>query len=94
MRAHVIIGLATSIIGFLHAATLVADLGAPGAVAGGALALAPGALAFFLLMAHTGIGLQLRDEKLKNRPRKRGLHRLTATLIAVCVAVHVIALRL
>ena len=94
MKAHVAIGLATSVIGFLHTATLVADLGAPGAVAGGAIALAPGAFAFFVLVAHTGIGLQLRDERLKDRPRKRRLHRLTASLIVIGVAAHVLALRL
>ena len=84
MQAHVAIGLATSVIGFLHTATLIADLGAPGAVAGGAIALAPGAFAFFVLVAHTGIGLQLRNERLKDRPRKRGLSELHGSWNTAC----------
>jgi hypothetical protein len=94
IRAHVAIGLGTSVIGFFHAATLVAELGSPGAVAGGAAALAPGAFAFFVLVAHTGIGLQLRDERSRDRPRKRRLHRITASLIVIGVAAHVVALRI
>lgn len=94
MRFHVALGLSTSGIGFVHTITIVTELGSPGAVTGGAIALAPGALAFFVLMAHTGIGLQLRNERLKDRPRKRSLHRFTAAAIALAVAVHVLALRL
>ena len=61
-------------------------------VAGGMVALAPGALAFFVLFAHAGLGLQLRSEKLKDRAKKRRAHLATATIIFVAVVVHVIAL--
>jgi hypothetical protein len=41
IRTHVAFGLATSAMGFGHTIMIVPDLGSPGAVAGGALALAP-----------------------------------------------------
>lgn len=52
-----------------------------------------GALTFFILIAHSGIGLQLRREKLKDRVAKRRLHRITAISIVLAAALHVIMLR-
>jgi hypothetical protein len=43
-------------------------------------------------MAHTGVGLQLRNEKLKGRAEKRRIHLTTASSIIVAVLVHVYAL--
>ena len=52
------------------------------------LALMPGAVAFLVLVAHGGLGLQLRKEKLRDRPQKRRAHLVTAICIVVAVAVH------
>jgi cytochrome b561 len=92
IRWHVLIGLATGLVAFIHTVVVVPALGAPGAIGGGMLALAPGGLAFFLLVAHTGLGLQLREPKLKKRADKRRAHVTTAIAIAVAVAVHVVVL--
>ena len=48
--------------------------------------------AFFLLVAHAGLGLQLREPKLKDRARKRRMHTTTAVLIALMVAIHAVLL--
>ncbi|MFO0674420.1 MAG: hypothetical protein U0235_33225 [Polyangiaceae bacterium] len=88
MRAHVAIGLGVTGVAFVHILFVLPALGSPAAVAGGFTALAPGALAFFVLMAHTGVGLQLRNEKLKERPKKRRLHVTTASLVALAAAAH------
>lgn len=92
MRAHVIIGLVTGAFAFAHTLFVVPDLGAPGAVGGGMLALGAGVAAFFVLVAHTGLGFQLRRPKLKDRAEKRRAHSMTAALIVVTVTVHVVAL--
>ena len=55
-------------------------------------ALAPGTAAFFLLFAHVGIGLRLRDPRLRDRVRIRRWHVILALAIATTVAAHVIAL--
>jgi hypothetical protein len=93
MRTHAVFGIAVSAIAFLHTIFVLPSLGAPAAIAGGFSALAAGALAFFLLMAHTGIGLQLRRERLKDRAKKRRTHLATAIAIALAAAAHVVALR-
>lgn len=93
IRAHVALGAATSIAAFVHTVSMLGDLGAPGAVSGGALSFAPGALAFFVLMAHSGVGLQLRRHDLRDRPKKRRFHGITAVTIALAVTVHVVMLR-
>jgi cytochrome b561 len=92
IRWHVVLGLATGLVAFVHTVVVVPSLGAPGAIGGGMLALAPGGLAFFLLVAHTGLGLQLREPKLKKRADKRRAHVTTALAIAAAVAVHVVVL--
>lgn len=89
IRAHVVVGLATAALAFLHTMTVLPALGSPAAIAGGLLALMAGGAAFFLLVAHAGLGLQLRDPKLKRRAGKRRQHTTTAALIALTVSAHV-----
>ncbi|MEM9874967.1 MAG: hypothetical protein AAF928_08735, partial [Myxococcota bacterium] len=62
--------------------------GSPQAIASGEVALAMGALAFLVLLSHTGLGLQLRRPKLRRRGDKRRQHLITATLITVAVGLH------
>jgi hypothetical protein len=90
---HVLLGFATTVAAVAHTMAVLPSLGSPGAVAGGMLALGPAALAFFLLAAHVGVGLQLRSPRLRDRARKRRQHALIAIGIATMVAVHVLALR-
>jgi len=90
-RLHVILGLVTSALAFGHTLVVLPALGSPAATAAGMLALAPGALAFLVLVAHAGLGLQLRDEKLKGRAKTRRTHLVTAIFIVVVVTVHVVA---
>ena len=92
IRTHVILGFVTSAFAFGHTLLVVPALGSPAATGGGMLALAPGGLAFVLLIAHAGLGLQLRDEKLKQRAKTRRSHATTAVAIAIAVAVHVVLL--
>jgi cytochrome b561 len=92
MRTHVVIGLATGAFAFAHTLLVVPALGVPGAVGGGMLALGAGGAAFFVLVAHTGLGFQLRRPKLKDRAEKRRAHSITAALVVAAVAVHVVAL--
>lgn len=92
IRLHVTIGLVTAAAAFLHTVTVLPALGSEAAIGGGVLALLSGGAAFFLLVAHSGLGLQLRMPKLRDRVRKRGMHTTTAILIAVTVGVHVVML--
>jgi len=91
-KVHVVIGLVTAAIAFLHTLLSVLALGSPSAVAVGDLALAAGGLAFLVLIAHTGLGLQLRDPKLRGRVEKRRSHTITALLIVAAVAAHAVLL--
>ena len=93
IRLHVTIGLATAALAFLHTMAVLPALGSPAAIAGGLFAMLSAGAAFFLLVAHAGLGLQLRDPKLKDRARKRRMHTTTAVLIALTVAIHVALLR-
>ena len=93
IRAHVVLGLGTSTAALGHALSILPSMGSPEAIGGGTLALAPGALAFFLLFAHVGVGLQLTAPGLRDRARKRRTHVILAASIAVAIAAHVIALR-
>jgi cytochrome b561 len=88
IRLHVTIGFATSACAFLHTIAALPALGTPAAIGGGILALLPAGAAFFLLVAHAGLGLQLRDPKLRDRARKRRMHTTTAVLIALAVGLH------
>ena len=92
LRAHVLLGLVTSALAFLHTMLVLPALGSPAATGGGMLAIAPAGLAFLLLVAHAGLGLQLRNEKLKTRAKTRRSHAMTALAIAICVTVHIVAL--
>lgn len=92
IRAHVVIGLLTSMLAFTHTLSVLPELGSPAATGGGMIALLPGGAAFFLLVAHAGLGLQLRSEKLRDRATKRRAHVTTAIAIAIAVAIHVIVL--
>jgi len=92
MRTHVLLGLTTGTVAFVHTLLVVPALGAPGAVGGGMLALGAAGAAFFLLVAHTGLGFQLRRPKLRQRAKKRRAHLTTALLIVAAVSIHVIAL--
>ena len=88
---HFAVGLGAAGLGFLHPLTAVIDLGSPEAVGAGALGLGAGGVAFVVLLAHTGLGLKLRDPKLKKRPSSRRKHLVTAILIVVAVTAHAAA---
>ena len=92
MRTHVLLGLVTSALAFLHTIVVVPALGSPAATGAGPLAIAPAGLAFFLLVAHAGLGLQLRNEKLKTRAKTRRSHTITAIAIAIAVGAHIVTL--
>lgn len=89
---HVYVGLSLAALAFLHTILVIPELGTPQATAGGMLALLPAGAAFFLLVAHAGLGLQLRNPKLRERAKVRRTHTLTATLIVLAVTVHAVAL--
>ena len=92
IRTHVILGLVTSALAFIHTILVIPALGSPAAIGSGPEAIAPAALAFVLLVAHAGLGLQLRNEKLKTRAKTRRSHAITAMAIAVAVGVHIVTL--
>jgi hypothetical protein len=94
LSVHVVLGLATSAAAFFHALTILPALGSPEAIGGGALPLAAGSGAFFVLIAHVGVGLQLRNPAVKQRADKRKKHLATAITIALAAAIHVAILRL
>ncbi|HWL88648.1 MAG TPA: hypothetical protein VNO21_22750 [Polyangiaceae bacterium] len=91
-RVHVVIGILVIAMAFVHTLAIVPNLGSPEAVAGGMIALLPGGVAFFLLMAHAGLGFQLRNLRLRDRVRKRRAHLATATMIGIAAAAHVVTL--
>ncbi|HKQ69393.1 MAG TPA: hypothetical protein VJT73_08645 [Polyangiaceae bacterium] len=93
IRVHVALGTATTVLAFAHVVFVVPDLGSPEAVGGGFMAFVPAAMAFCVIIAHAGIGLQLRDVRLKQRAQKRRTHVMTAIAIAVAVTAHVWILR-
>ncbi len=92
IRLHVMVGLATAAFAFLHTIVVIPELGNPAVTAGGMTALFPAGAAFFLLVAHAGLGLQLRDPKLKDRTKKRRMHTTTAVLIVLTVTIHAVVL--
>lgn len=92
IRLHVLVGLATAALAFAHTMMVLPALGSPAAIGGGVEALLPAGAAFFLLVAHAGLGLQLRDPRLKARARKRRMHTTTAVLISLAVTVHIVLL--
>jgi hypothetical protein len=92
IRTHVILGLVTSAFAFLHTILVIPALGSPAAIGSGPMAIAPAGLAFFLLVAHAGLGLQLRDEKLRGRAKTRRSHAMTAVAIVIAVGIHILTL--
>ena len=92
IRTHVILGLVTSALAFIHTLLVIPALGSPAATGGGMTAIAPAGLAFVLLVAHAGLGLQLRHDKLKTRAKTRRSHAMTACAIAIAVGIHIVAL--
>jgi putative copper export protein len=91
-RLHVAFGMGVAGVGFGHALLSLFSLGASSTIGQGQLALACGGGALFVLMAHAGIGFQLRDPKLRKRPEKRRAHVITATTIIVLVVLHAVLL--
>jgi hypothetical protein len=91
-RLHASLGMATAAVAFGHTLTAVPVLGSSRALGGGMTALVAGGLAFFVIVAHVGVGLQLRNTKLRGRKDKRRTHQITAVLIAATVGAHVVAL--
>jgi hypothetical protein len=92
LQLHVLLGLGTTAAAGMHVLISIAALGDPAAVAAGNLPLALGAIAFLVITAHVGIGLQLRNPKLVARPKRRKAHQLTATAIVLLVAAHAVLL--
>jgi hypothetical protein len=92
-RTHVALGSAAACFAFLHTLLALPALGDPAATSGGSLALLPAAFAFLVVVSHAGVGLQLKDTRLKDRPKKRRIHLTTALLIVVSVAIHIVLLR-
>lgn len=91
-RLHVALGISAAAASFGHTLMAVPVLGSPRAVGAGMAALGVGGLAFFIIVAHVGVGFQLRNPKLRGRKDKRRTHQITAFLIAVTVGIHVGAL--
>jgi hypothetical protein len=92
IHGHVILGFAVTAVALLHAFAVIPALGSPTAIRGGMTALAPAAAAFFLLFAHVGVGLRLRNPRLRERVRTRRWHVVLAIAIAATVAAHITAL--
>jgi predicted membrane-bound spermidine synthase len=92
IATHAVLGFAATAAALLHTFAVLPALGSPAAIGGGMIALAPAAVAFFVLFAHIGVGLRLRSPRLKERARFRRWHVVLATTIAVTVAAHVVAL--
>ncbi len=93
IRFHVVVGIAVSVVALLHTLAVLGALGSASAIEAGMVTFVPGVAAFFLLFAHVGVGLQLREPKVRNRAKKRRTHVTTAIAIALAAAAHVIALR-
>ena len=89
---HVIVGIGTALAAFVHAVVGVTSMGSERSIAAGNLPFAAGAAAVLVLMAHVGIGLQLRDPKLKLRPQLRRRHVITAITIGAFTLIHAVLL--
>lgn len=91
VTVHYGLGLGAAGLGFFHPLTALFSLGTPEAIGGGVIGLAFGGVAFVVLLAHTGLGLKLRDPKLRKRPKSRRAHFTTAMIILVAVGAHAAA---
>jgi hypothetical protein len=94
ISGHVVLGLSATAMAVLHTFAVVPELGSPAAVRGGMMALGPATAAFFLLFAHVGVGLRLRNPRLRDRVGVRRWHIALATAIVIAVVAHVTALLL
>lgn len=92
IRSHVVIGVSAAAFAFAHTLAVLPSLGSPEAIGAGDWPLASGAVAFLFLVAHVGVGQQLRNPKLRTRPRMRRTHLAIATAIIAAVAWHVVML--
>jgi hypothetical protein len=92
IRTHVLLGLATSIATFAHTGLILPELGSEAAVGGGALAFVFGAAAFLVMVAHAGLGLGLRNPKIRDRAKRRRNHATTALILSAMVLAHVVLL--
>ena len=92
IQGHVVLGFVTTAVALLHTFAVIPALGAPAAIRGGMTALAPATAAFFLLFAHVGIGLRLRNPRLGARVTTRRWHVVVAVAIVATVAAHVVGL--
>jgi hypothetical protein len=92
IHGHVVLGFATTAVALLHTFAAIPALGSPAAIRGGMIALAPGTAAFFLLFAHVGVGLRLRNPRLGERVTTRRWHVVLAVAITATVAAHVTGL--
>jgi hypothetical protein len=90
---HVVLGFAATAMALLHTFAALGALGSPAAIRGGMTALVPATAAFFLLFAHVGVGLRLRNPGLRARIKIRRWHVILALTIATTVAMHVTALQ-
>lgn len=93
---HVSLGIAVAAAAFVHALLGVLSLGSARAIGAGNAGLLAGAIALLVLMAHVGIGLQLRNPQLgkkkgqlRKRQELRGKHLMTALTITVFAVAHV-----
>lgn len=89
---HVALGAGVAVLAFTHALFSLFALGSESTIESGDLALAAGGGAIFVLVAHAGIGLQLKNPKIRDRAKKRRIHVGTATTIVVLVIVHAVLL--
>jgi hypothetical protein len=92
-KLHVALGSLAAICTFAHTLGALPSLGSPAATGAGSFALVPAAFAFLVVISHAGVGLQLKDTRLKDRPKKRRIHLITASLIVLSVAAHIFLLR-
>jgi hypothetical protein len=92
IRGHVALGIAAALLAFGHTLSALMSLGSERATAGGNLAIVPGCAAFLIVVAHVGLGLQLRDVRLRDRARKRRGHLTTAIALVIAGGLHVGAL--
>ncbi len=92
VRLHVVVGMTAAALGALHPLTALFALGSPEAVGAGVYGLGLGGLAFVVLLSHAGIGLELRDPKLKKRAASRRRHTITAVVLSTLGVAHALAL--
>jgi hypothetical protein len=92
VKLHVAIGMTAAALGALHPLTALFALGSPEAVGAGVFGIGLGGLAFVVLLSHAGIGLKLREPKLKTRAESRRRHTITAVVLSALGIAHALAL--